>query len=438
MPFKPAKCPNCAGDLQVPDDRDAVKCMYCGSDIMVREAIKLAGGINIDNLLFLAANSEKVERLEEAYKYYAAVLESDPQNCIAWVGKGFTERPPCIADEAHLRMCLNNALSFSPNKEELRNEIVHRLELLLPSNVWSGTSSYWVSIVNVLNEIAPCNITGLIGKGVQHLKMGDPDFRYLSHEEERRTQRKPELRDCITFFEKAIETSSYADEVKETILNIIVTYYRRRSDWDEGRYNRISARPYKYLMLMSAFLCRYEGARQMPDKVKAVLEYADNIDITKCSPEIRKELYALKQDIVADIEVALADTCCSIEDWFKSTSEPYLLSLKQKYNQELGNTDRTDKINKVEETIKSQQSKCFIATAAFGSPFSQEVLVLREFRDRYLETTSLGRAFVRSYYRTSPPIARAITVRQSLRVAVQKLLNPLVSCVSVFMKHEKG
>lgn len=32
MSFKPAKCPNCAGDIQVPEDRDTVKCIYCGSD----------------------------------------------------------------------------------------------------------------------------------------------------------------------------------------------------------------------------------------------------------------------------------------------------------------------------------------------------------------------------------------------------------------------
>jgi DNA-directed RNA polymerase subunit RPC12/RpoP len=48
MSFKAAKCPNCAGDIQVPDDRDTVKCMYCGSDIVVREAIRLAGGVNIE------------------------------------------------------------------------------------------------------------------------------------------------------------------------------------------------------------------------------------------------------------------------------------------------------------------------------------------------------------------------------------------------------
>jgi DNA-directed RNA polymerase subunit RPC12/RpoP len=44
MTFKAAKCPNCGGALQVPNDRTTVKCMYCGVDIVVQEAIQLATG----------------------------------------------------------------------------------------------------------------------------------------------------------------------------------------------------------------------------------------------------------------------------------------------------------------------------------------------------------------------------------------------------------
>jgi DNA-directed RNA polymerase subunit RPC12/RpoP len=55
MEFKPAKCPNCSGDLQLPDNMKKVKCMYCGTDIIVKEAIKLAViQINPENILKLA------------------------------------------------------------------------------------------------------------------------------------------------------------------------------------------------------------------------------------------------------------------------------------------------------------------------------------------------------------------------------------------------
>jgi DNA-directed RNA polymerase subunit RPC12/RpoP len=67
MDFKPAKCPSCSGDLQVPANRDVVKCMYCGTDIVVREAIQAAGG-NVQNWLMLARTAMDSNNAAEAYR----------------------------------------------------------------------------------------------------------------------------------------------------------------------------------------------------------------------------------------------------------------------------------------------------------------------------------------------------------------------------------
>ncbi|MDD5712546.1 MAG: metallophosphoesterase, partial [Smithellaceae bacterium] len=66
----------------------------------------------------------------------------------------------------------------------------------------------------------------------------------------------------------------------------------------------------------------------------------------------------------------------------------------------------------------SGASKCFIATAAFGSPFEPEVAALRRFRDRKLNTNLWGRLFVRGYYRISPPFAAFIASRPRWKAAV--------------------
>jgi len=70
---------------------------------------------------------------------------------------------------------------------------------------------------------------------------------------------------------------------------------------------------------------------------------------------------------------------------------------------------------------------CFIATAAYGSPDAPEVEGLRRFRDRRLLTNPVGTAFVRIYYRVSPPVARLIARRPRLRVAVRRMLDFLGS-----------
>ena len=79
-------------------------------------------------------------------------------------------------------------------------------------------------------------------------------------------------------------------------------------------------------------------------------------------------------------------------------------------------------------------SGCFIATAAFGSPFERHVQLLRQFRDRYLMTNAAGQAFVRWYYRHSPAYARVIAGNEVLRTAVRIALMPLYLLALILVK----
>lgn len=72
---------------------------------------------------------------------------------------------------------------------------------------------------------------------------------------------------------------------------------------------------------------------------------------------------------------------------------------------------------------------CFIATAAFGSYLAPEVQILRDFRDNRLLTNPIGAAFVRLYYRLSPPAAAFIAKHETLRTAARFALTPVVYSV---------
>lgn len=67
---------------------------------------------------------------------------------------------------------------------------------------------------------------------------------------------------------------------------------------------------------------------------------------------------------------------------------------------------------------------CFIATAAYGSPLDRHVAILRAFRDRFLLTNTAGTAFVKQYYRYSPPIADLIARHDTLRLVARICLVP--------------
>jgi len=70
---------------------------------------------------------------------------------------------------------------------------------------------------------------------------------------------------------------------------------------------------------------------------------------------------------------------------------------------------------------------CFIATAAYGSSLEPRVQILREFRDRFLQPSNLGRGFIAAYTRYSPPVAQVIEQSEFLKVMVRVGLHPVVA-----------
>mgnify|MGYP007063423738 FL=1 len=69
---------------------------------------------------------------------------------------------------------------------------------------------------------------------------------------------------------------------------------------------------------------------------------------------------------------------------------------------------------------------CFIATAAYGTPFAEEIDVLRNWRDEFLEASYPGRLFIRTYYSLSPPVADNISESDGKRKIVRTALGPIV------------
>lgn len=91
MAFVSAKCTNCGGELQLDDSLDKGYCMYCGSTIIIKDAIqnvKIEGDVSVsgiatvDNLIELLhrdIDNGKYRSLEYEERYKRAI-ELDPNN----------------------------------------------------------------------------------------------------------------------------------------------------------------------------------------------------------------------------------------------------------------------------------------------------------------------------------------------------------------------
>lgn len=78
---------------------------------------------------------------------------------------------------------------------------------------------------------------------------------------------------------------------------------------------------------------------------------------------------------------------------------------------------------------------CFIASAAYGSSLTPEVMAFRRFRDEVLLPSKLGTAFVKLYYFLSPPLALWIARTPFLKVAVRHiLLEPILRVLKIYFR----
>lgn len=71
----------------------------------------------------------------------------------------------------------------------------------------------------------------------------------------------------------------------------------------------------------------------------------------------------------------------------------------------------------------NSSSDCFVVTATFGTPYAQEVIKYRHFRDKYLSQYLLGRIFIDLYSFWGPKLAAIVKKNPRLKLAMAKVLG---------------
>ena len=83
--------------------------------------------------------------------------------------------------------------------------------------------------------------------------------------------------------------------------------------------------------------------------------------------------------------------------------------------------------------IARKKGACYIATAVYGSYDSDEVLVLRRFRDEILKPTKIGRKMVAFYYKYSPYLSKKLKLNSVPSNVIKCLLNKFIKFLNKYI-----
>jgi hypothetical protein len=93
-------------------------------------------------------------------------------------------------------------------------------------------------------------------------------------------------------------------------------------------------------------------------------------------------------------------------------------------------------LNPSVKTSLEAKPGCFVASVAFAAD-AAETDALRQFRDRCLRPTRVGRIFIAAYYRHAPALAAAMLRHALLRRLVRALLRPIVFAAGMLTARER-
>jgi tetratricopeptide (TPR) repeat protein len=167
--FIPAICPVCNGDLRVPNNRDVVKCLYCGHDVIIHDSakvdVKMEIRVDISKPMELARIDEEAGNFEQSFIHYSQVLEQDPENSDAWFGKARSvanKRPATMASVQESVVYFEKAIRLDQNNIEQKQNTSD----VIAFAAWVLTEIFMQSLAEIYNGRTandPYDLDGFLG-----------------------------------------------------------------------------------------------------------------------------------------------------------------------------------------------------------------------------------------------------------------------------------
>lgn len=381
MAFVAAICPACGGQLQLDDSLEKGFCQYCGTQIIVQDAIH---GVKIEGPVQVMGIS---------------TLETELRNVSAYIKLGKLEDARTLLKQ----LTKQYTGDYRPWWEYAKINAQ-------ASNFYSKYIYYDTITSSEAYDAA--------------LKLADEKQRLLIMDEYNAYKLRIE--------QTKEKTSRIIDEISRSgdysLLNHIYTKCTRR--WSEQSRVLESIRGYE---LINGKLYEYEPQTVGNDEYS--YRYTGKFDFSivkgiqdQCLVSDREFLTKHRHIVVIEDDVVVfsfidrnvnTQEMMLIAEWIYTRAEDTPPEVKQSVELIKQGAFVPDK--------KSSGGGCYIATAVYGSYDAPEVMVLRHYRDTVLAETWYGRAFIKAYYLCSPPIANWLKDATRINSVVRRWLNAIVN-----------
>lgn len=173
------------------------------------------------------------------------------------------------------------------------------------------------------------------------------------------------------------------------------------------------------------------------DAIKSKLGYTDETYINISSAVASAAINGLVEIINNEQKFAIID---SGREKLKGTVRDAMSLMSQIGNLAMSSKCRSYYNNNMStlQSINSQlnPSGCYIATMAYGDYDHPQVLVLRKFRDNYLDNREWGKRFIKFYYAHSPNWVERLKNHSTINSIIRKCLNTFVFILKKYRNYE--
>lgn len=419
--MKAMVCEMCNSNEIVKQDGMFV-CQHCGTKYSVEEArkmmidgtvdvqgtVKVDDSAKIDNYYRLAQNAYDAENTKEAEEYCNKILEIDPNNSDAHLLKGMAAGWQSTLAKSRIDeflQCYKNAMSSEDDEDKMweiactaYHELYH-LELANMDLLLNHIEKFCDK--NDVNKLSNMCMKALMDLTTIQLVFGTK-YNEIHKEESEEKVTPPSVAKNFGYNDIFLEYKSKLHTTASRLFDTSWREYNNSGDSDgfPTKYDCEKANKSMGVAWVLESLCI--PAESTLEKIKESKE----IDIVKRA--CRKQIdICSKYMNIKGYEVSFSGGIKA-----HNVTNSLTLEFKQGLTNDIRKCHRIIKyfepsyeIPEVAEP-KAKSGGCYVATAVYGSYDCPEVWTLRRYRDDTLASTWYGRAFIKTYYATSPTLVK--------------------------------